>query len=104
MAKMTNIERAKQFLPFNALKGLDEFDGLLTEKTIKIDLDEYKGKELSEIITKIKKNSLVEITYFCCDKYLKKTGAVSEIDLVNRFIKVIKTKIDFADILDVKII
>lgn len=99
MEKMSRAERARQFMPFAALKG---YDVLIKQKERIIsdrrELTEDMAAELSGTFAKIKKGDLIKITYYDTDAYCTLTGAVTAIDLTLKYITVIKTKIAFADI------
>ena len=62
VAKMTNLERAKQFLPFNALKGyytlLEEKKKIKEERKI-LSADEYE--RLEREFVKIKIGSIIKV-------------------------------------------
>ncbi len=99
---MNRGERAKQFMPFAALKGFEE---LLAEKekmiVPKIELSEERKAELDVIMRSIKKNDVITITYYVQNEYLKMRGMVSGIDTNARYLKVVNTKIPFDDIYDI---
>lgn len=101
--KMDRKERAKQFMPFAALKG---FEALLAEKekivVEKIILSEESKAELDYSMKEIHKNDMVTVTYYFDEEYIKCTGMVSKIDADSRYIKIVNTKISFDDIYDVK--
>jgi len=97
--KMEN--RAKQFVPFAALKGYDE--ALRAKEKIvveKIELSEEKKAELDYKIQQIQKNDMVTVVYFLKDEYIKLEGMVSRIDIDARVLKIVNTKIPFDDIYD----
>ena len=100
--KMERSERAKQFMPFAALKGFEE---LLAEKekmiVQKIELSEERKAELDDKMRSIKKNDVITITYYVQNEYLKMSGMVSGIDTNLRYLKVVNTKIPFDDIYDI---
>lgn len=99
---MPREERAKQFLPFAALKGYDE--ALRKKERIvvpKPELAEDYKEELDFKLRQIKKNDIVTVIYFCRDEYRKITGMVSRIDTIARVITVVNTKIDFDDLVDI---
>lgn len=102
--KMSRQERAKQFMPFAALKG---YELALREKervvVPKMELSEDYREELDYKLHQIKKNDMVSVVYFCKDEYLKVTGMVSRIDESARVLKIVNTKIDFGDIYDIEI-
>ncbi|MBQ6843956.1 MAG: YolD-like family protein [Agathobacter sp.] len=95
--KMEN--RAKQFVPFAALKGYDE--ALRAKEKIvveKIELSEEKKAELDYKIQQIQKNDIVTVVYFLKDEYIKVEGMVSRIDKDARVLKIVNTRIPFEDI------
>lgn len=100
--KMDRAERAKQFMPFDALKGLKaalrEKERVVVEKKV---LSEEKGEELDRRLHELQLKDMVTVIYFQQDEYVKVTGMVSRIDLTARLLKVVNTKIDFDDIYDI---
>lgn len=101
--RMSRQERAKQFMPFAALKG---YELALREKervvVPKVELSEDYREELDYKLHQIRKNDMVSVVYFCKDEYLKVTGMVSRIDESARVLKIVNTKIDFGDIYDIE--
>ncbi|MCI8956655.1 MAG: YolD-like family protein [Eubacterium sp.] len=100
--KMSTEDRAKQFMPFSALKGLDE---ALKEKekivVPKIELSEDSIVELDRKMHLIKCGMMITIIYFYKDEYLKLTGIVAKIDINNRVLQIVNTRIKFDDINDI---
>lgn len=100
--KMSREDRAKQFMPFAALKGYP--DALRKKEKIvvpKVELsDEYKA-ELDRKLCQVQKNDIITVVYFYKNEYLKVTGMVSRIDETARIIKIVNTKISFEDIYDI---
>ena len=91
--------RAKQFVPFAALKGYDE--ALRAKEKIiveKIELSEEKKAELDYKLQQIQKNDIVTVVYFLKDEYIKVEGMVSRLDRDARVLKIVNTKIPFEDI------
>ena len=95
-------ERARQFMPFSALKG---FHALLKEKERVIiarkELSEEDLRELSEKIVLVKKGMMIKVVYFCEGEYVAAEGMVANIDLTFRKLTVVKTRISFDDILEI---
>lgn len=95
-------DRARQFMPFSALKGFQE---LVREKdrvrVAKKELSEDDLQELSRKIQNLKKGMMAEVTYFCQGEYIKTQGVVTEIDFTFHRLTVVKTKINFDDISEV---
>jgi hypothetical protein len=96
------LERAKQFMPFAALRGY--YDLILQCEKIKeprkVLLDDEE-KIISSNLNKIKKGMLISVKYYNIDAYETITGMVSNIDKTYRNLYIIKTKIPFDDILSI---
>lgn len=100
--KMSREDRAKQFMPFAALKGYEE-ELRKKEKIVvpKIELSEERKDELDRQFMKIRKKDIVTAVYFCRGEYLKVTGMVSRIDTDARLLVIVNTKIPFEDLYDI---
>ena len=93
--------RAKQFVPFAAVKGYEE--ALRAKEKIvveKHELSEEKKAELDFKLHQIYKNDIITVVYFLKDEYIKIEGMVSRLDIDARLLKVVNTKIPFEDIYD----
>lgn len=104
-AKMSREDRAKQFMPFAALKGYDE--ALRAKERVVVDkkeLSEERKEELDNIIHAINKQDMVTVIYFDKDEYLKVTGMVSRLDFDSRIMQVVGTKIDFDNIFSIVLV
>ena len=98
---MDRRDRAKQFMPFAAVKGYEE--ALRAKEKIvveKIELSEEKKAELDFKLHQIRKNDIIMVVYFFRDEYIKIEGMVSRLDTDARVLKVVNTKIPFDDIYD----
>jgi len=104
ISKLEGIEvdnRAKQFVPFAAVKGYEE--ALRAKEKIvveKIELSEEKKAELDFKLHQIGKRDIITVVYFCKGEYIKLEGMVSRLDVDARILKVVNTKISFEDIYD----
>lgn len=101
-SKMSREERAKQFIPFAALKGYP--DALRKKEKIvvpKTELSEEYREELDRKLKQVQKNDIITVVYYEKNEYLKKTGMVSRIDETARVLKIVNTKISFEDIYDI---
>lgn len=82
-APMSASRRAKQFAPFDALKGLKE---AIAEKeripTPRRILAEDALVELNETLSQLRKGSIVTVVYYCIyeQEYHQITGAVVSVD------------------------
>ena len=100
---VNRIARTKQFLPFDALKGLQE---ALREKEIeyeeKKELSEETLAELNNVFNKIEKGSFVKIRYYRNGRYKEIEGIVTYIDYIKRKIQIDKIEnINICDIIDI---
>lgn len=97
-------DRAKQFAPFDALRGLRE-ELAKREKIVmdKIELSEDMKEEIDYTLHSIKPNDIITIIYFSNGEYIKKCGMVSKFSPTNRTIKIVDTIINFDDILKIQI-
>lgn len=101
--KMPIDERAKQFMPFAALRGLP--DALATKEKIlvpKVELSPEMEEELDRQMHLLKKGQMATVVYFEKGEYLKITGLVARIDETSRYLQIVNTKIRFTDILRVE--
>lgn len=99
------IARAKQFLPFDALKGFQE---ALREKEIeyeeKKELSEETLNDLDNILNRIEVGSIVKIKYYKNRKYNEIQGTVTKIDYIKKKIQIEnENNINIADIINLAI-
>lgn len=101
--KMDRAERAKQFLPFDALKGFRETlaqkERIVVERT---ELSEEYREELDRRMQRVLKNDIITVVYFHEGEYVQVTGMVSRLDVTSRIIKIVNTKISFEDIYEIR--
>lgn len=100
---MTRIERAKQFMPFAALHGYE--DTVRKKEFVKSprrELTEEENANLTEIVSRIKKGDVIKAEYYAENGYTETEGAITEIDLQARYIRVVKTPIKFDDLYSIK--
>jgi len=101
--RMSPAERAKQFMPFAALKGFE--DALREKEKIvveRISLSEESKEELDRKLREIRRNDMITVIYYLNDEYVKVTGMVARLDMDARILKVVNTKIPFDDIYDIQ--
>ena len=102
-----SVDRAKQFLPFDALEGyrnmLSNSDKLRTRDKLKY-LDEDYNNELNRILNKLDVNFLVKIKYYDGDNYIETNGRIKKIDITRRKIYLLRSYIDIDNIIDIEII
>lgn len=102
VAKMDRADRAKQFMPFAALKGYEEALRKM-EKTVvpKVELSEEYEEELNWKLQHICQGDIITVVYYEKSEYLKMTGMVSRIDENSRIIQIVNTKIPIRDICEI---
>lgn len=101
--RMDRADRAKQFLPFDALRGFRE--ALAAKERILVDrreLSEEQKEELDRKLRQIKKKDIITVEYFEKDAYLSVTGMVASIDESSRILRLVNKKIPFQDISDLR--
>ena len=102
--KMPVSDRAKQFMPFSAVKGLAE--ALQKKEKIvvpKAELSPEMAEELNYKMHLLEKGKIATVVYFNKGEYLKTTGIVARIDETSRVIQIVNTKVRFDDILDINV-
>ena len=96
-------DRARQFLPFDALKGFKE--EIKERQKIKVEkpvLSEEMAIELSYKLNQVKKGMIVKIVHYDNEEYIETFGMVSEFSEVFNYLKIVKKKILFENILDIQ--
>ncbi|MBS5785063.1 MAG: YolD-like family protein [Clostridia bacterium] len=102
---VNRVARAKQFLPFDALKGLQE---AIREKEVeyeeKRDLAEDTLNDLNNKFNQIDNGSFVKITFYKNGKYSEIKGRVTNIDYIKKKIQINKKyNINVCDIVNILI-
>lgn len=102
---VNRVARAKQFLPFDALKGLQE---AIREKEVeyeeKRDLAEDTLNDLNNKFNQIDNGSFVKITFYKNGKYSEIKGRVTNIDYIKEKIQINKKyNINVCDIVNILI-
>lgn len=102
---MPVADRAKQFMPFAALKGLPEALAAREKVLVpRIMLSPEMAEELDRKMHLLSKGSMVSVVYFQQGEYIRLTGLVARIDPTCRILQIVNTKISFDDILDINIV
>ena len=105
-APMPASRRAKQFAPFDALKGLKE---AIAEKeripTPRRILAEDAIAEINEQLSILRKGTMVTVVYYCeyTHEYHQITGAVVMVDAYWSLLQVGNISIDFSEIAEIEI-
>lgn len=97
----SRADRAQQFMPFAALRG---YYDLIRERERKRntqprhEVTEEEARELSWKFSQIKRREMVSVTYYDGEAYVTVCGLVSDIDEAARTITIVKTTVNFDDI------
>ncbi len=96
-------DRARQFLPFDALKGFKEaIKERQKVKVEKIELSDEMAVELSYKLNQVKKGMIIKVIHYDNEEYIETFGIVSEFNETFNYLKIVKTKILFENILDIQ--
>ena len=98
---MRREERAKQFLPFDAMKGLAAAMRREEERATRVDrieLGEEDAALLSSALSHIRRGEAISVTYYDGGHYRTLCGQVTEMDEIRRILKVGATSIPFDDV------
>ena len=104
---MNRVDRAKQFLPFDALKGLHEELEAREEKMSRgprHSLSEERMEELSTVLAHIYKGSQIQMTFYRAGHYYDLRGTVVNINVIYRYIQIGEEKIYFDDIYSLSLV
>lgn len=95
-------ERARIFMPFNALRGFDEAirkkERIVVKPKI---LSDDEKDDINYKLKQIKKHMIIEIIYNDNNECVKVKGIVSKIDFDNKYLVIVKNKILFDTIVDI---
>ena len=106
-APMPASRRAKQFAPFDALKGLKE---AIAEKeripTPRRILADDAIEELNRLLSQLRKGNIVTVVYYCIyeQEYHQITGAVVSLDTYWKLLQIGNMAIDFSEIFEIEIL
>ncbi len=87
-----NIDRAKQFLSFDALKGFREY--------LKLE-EEILDNNINFVLNNLKKGDIITIEYYYNLEYIKTKDMFIKIDIVNKILYLKSSKINIDDIISI---
>lgn len=101
---ISRADRARQFLPFDALKGLNE---ALRSKEIEYedrkDLSEEEEEKISNILLSLESGSNIRVKYYYKRQYILLKGIIKKIDPIKKQILFIDENIiQFNDIIEIE--
>ena len=101
---MTRQERAKQFQPFDAMKGLQEALREREERHSRVqrhDISDEQQEKNSYVLASITRRTRVRLSYYCAFHDIAREGIVTEVNMPFRYLRLGKEKIAFEDIYDI---
>ena len=102
---LTRLERAKQFLPFEALNGLkEELRRRETQYIEKKELSEEKREELQETLQELSPGEHVIVTYYNNGQYNRLRGRMIYLNPLKRTLNVSKILIPLKDIYNIDVL
>lgn len=101
---ISRADRARQFLPFDALKGLNE---ALRSKEIEYedrkDLSEEEEEKISNILLSLESGNNIRVKYYYKRQYILLKGIIKKIDSIKKQILFIDENIiQFNDIIEIE--
>ena len=100
-AMMTRLERAKQFMPFDAMKGLQEALRDREERHTRVErreLSEETRRELDRALHRVQRGTLLQLTVYRAFHELTLRGTVTEMNVPRQYLLLGDEKIFFEDI------
>lgn len=100
--KMSMSNRAKQFVPFDALKGFQE--ALRKKENMPVprkELAEEKAEELNEKLKKLTTGKMITVVYYNDGEYIQLTGIVVKIEKNKKYLQMAEIIIPIDDISDI---
>lgn len=98
---MNRVERAKQFLPFDALKGLKEELESREEKMSRVprhELTEERAEEISAVIQQLYKGAKIIMIFYRAGHYYELKGTIANVNTIYKYLLIGEEKIFFDDI------
>ena len=103
-APMPPSRRAKQFAPFQALKGLNEAIAAKEKRPEpRKELTEYMKEQINNTLLELRKGQQVTVVYYGAmeQETLQITGTVMKVDAYWQTLQVNKVAIDFSEIYEI---
>ena len=104
---MTRGERAKQFAPFDAMKGLQEALRDREERHSRVEkreISEEMAEQNARVIERLSRGMRVEVFCYCAFHDVTKCGTVTAIDLTFRHLTLGTERIWLDDIYSIRIL
>lgn len=102
-----DVNRAAQFLPFDALKGLSKELQSRIEKRTRVPRHEFsdeKKEELSNTLVRVDKGTVVRINFYLNGHYIDIEGTVAKNNVIYHYLTIGQKKIFYDDIYRIDIV
>lgn len=97
--RMSRLHRAKQFMPFAALKGFEALlDAASRSKEARVELSEDQLEELNRTIQSLTEGDFVRVLYYTGHHYTESVGTVEAVDMSAHRLSIGGIVISFKDI------
>ena len=97
--KMSRLQRAKQFMPFAALKGFEDLlAAVARHKEPRVELSEDQMEEVNKVLQAVRCGDWVRVVYYDKHKYTELIGPVDMISEQLQIVSVREVVISFRDI------
>ena len=103
---MTRQDRAKQFMPFDAMKGLQEALRDREERHSRVEKREISEEMMEHnpyMLQHVMKGTKIHISYYSAFHEIEREGIVTELNFHFKYLKVDGEKIFFQDIYEITI-
>lgn len=101
---MPPSRRAKQFAPFDAIKGLKEAIAAKEKRPeVRRELTDYAKEQINHTLAKLSQGQLVTVVYYGSmeQETLQITGTVMKVDAYWQTLQINKVAIDFSEIYEI---
>ena len=97
--RMSRLQRAKQFMPFAALQGLEALLAAVARpKEPRVELSEDQLEELNTVLQSIRCGDWVRVVYYDKHKYTELIGPVEVLNRRLQIVSVQGVEVSFRDI------
>ena len=85
--KMSRLQRAKQFMPFAALKGFEDLlAAVARHKEPRVELSEDQIEEVNKVLQTVRCGDWVRVVYYDKHKY---TELIGPVDVINKRLQIL---------------
>lgn len=102
--RMSRLQRAKQFMPFAALKGFETLLAAVERpKESRVELSEDQLEELNRIIQSLKEGDFIRVVYYTGYCYTELVGIIETMSKATYSLSIESVMIYFKDIKEINV-